>query len=333
MGKKFPTAIDLFAGAGGLSYGLQMAGWKPIAACDFDPSACDTYRANIAADVFCGDVRNVDWARFRGKASLVAGGPPCQPFSVAGNQLASADTRDMLPEFVRAVKEVRPKLFLMENVAGLVSARNLTYFEKRLDELRDLGYEVTFKVLNAADYGVPQERLRVIVVGTRLGRVVRFPARTYGTNARSHRSAGEALEGVAPDVPNNAITTYARNPVVRPSPWAGMLVNGGGRPINLGRPSQTIPASAGGNRTHILDEDGVLLEYHQQLLSGGKIRSGLVPNVRRLTARESARLQSFPDTFSFTGERSSIYRQIGNAVPPLLAKAVGKSLMAALENG
>ena len=332
MRRKFPAAIDLFAGAGGLSYGLQAAGWKPLAACDFDSRACATYRANVDADIFCGDIRKVDWTQFRGKVKLVAGGPPCQPFSVAGNQLASADNRDMLPEFVRAVKEVSPPLFLMENVAGLVSARNLPYFEKRLNELRELGYEVIFRVLNAAVYGVPQERLRVIVFGSAYGGAVRFPVRTHGTLARAHRAAGEALEAVPSDLPNPAITTYAKNPVVRPSPWAGMLVNGGGRPINLSRPSQTIPASAGGNRTHILDEDGVLFEYHQHLLNGGKVRSGLVPNVRRLTARESARLQSFPDSFSFHGERSSVYRQIGNAVPPMLAKAVGKSLIAALEN-
>lgn len=331
MRQKLPTAIDLFAGAGGLSFGLQAAGWQPVAACDFDAQACATYRANIATDVFCGDIRTVDWTRFRNKVSLVAGGPPCQPFSVAGNQLASADSRDMIPEFVRAVREVRPRLFLMENVSGLVSTRNLPYFESRLDDLRDLGFEVSFGVLNAADYGVAQDRLRVIVVGARSGRAVKLPRRTYGTNSRPHRSAREALEGVPYDQPNSAITTYAKNPVIRPSPWAGMLVNGGGRPINLDQPSQTIPASAGGNRTHIIDAEGVLLEYHQHLLAGGNPRFGLVPNVRRLTARESARLQSFPDAFRFSGERSCIYRQIGNAVPPLLAKAVGKSLLAAIE--
>ncbi|WP_184413077.1 DNA cytosine methyltransferase [Xanthomonas translucens] len=325
-----PAVIDLFAGAGGLSLGLQEAGWKALAACDFDASACATYRANLGGDVFVGDVRQVDWTQFRGKAHLVAGGPPCQPFSVAGSQLASEDRRDMLPEFVRAVREVRPKLFLMENVAGLVSAKNLPYFEEKLEELRSLDYEVIFKVLNAADFGVPQERNRVIVLGATGGAKLKFPTRTYGIKGRPHRSAREALQGAPADSPNLAVTTYAKNPVVRPSPWAGMLVNGGGRPINLDRPSQTIPASAGGNRTHIVDEAGVLLDYHRYLMSGGGVRSGMVPGVRRLTARESARLQSFPDSFRFVGERSSVYRQIGNAVPPLLAKAVGRELLKAL---
>ncbi|MBB4127751.1 DNA (cytosine-5)-methyltransferase 1 [Xanthomonas translucens] len=236
----------------------------------------------------------------------------------------------MLPEFVRAVREVRPKLFLMENVAGLVSAKNLPYFEEKLEELRSLDYEVIFKVLNAADFGVPQERNRVIVLGATGGAKLKFPTRTYGIKGRPHRSAREALQGAPADSPNLAVTTYAKNPVVRPSPWAGMLVNGGGRPINLDRPSQTIPASAGGNRTHIVDEAGVLLDYHRYLMSGGGVRSGMVPGVRRLTARESARLQSFPDSFRFVGERSSVYRQIGNAVPPLLAKAVGRELLKAL---
>ena len=324
------TSVDLFAGAGGLSLGLKMAGWKTKVASDYDQQACDTYRKNFSGvDVVQGDVRKIDWTPLRNKIDLVAGGPPCQPFSVAGNQRAAADVRDMLPEFVRAVEEIQPTLFLMENVAGLVGPRHLDYFNQKIQLLQQLGYEVNFQVLNAAHYGVAQERRRVIVIGSRRLSPV-FPRATHGTVRRPFITAHEALAKAAEDLPNTAIVTYAKSPVLRPSPWAGMLVNGGGRPINLSEPSQTIPASAGGNRTHIVDEAGVLLDYHAHLVSGGRPRDGLVQGVRRLTVRESASLQSFPDSFHFSGPRSAQYRQIGNAVPPLLAKAIGKALIATL---
>lgn len=321
-----PTCVDLFAGAGGLSLGLKLAGWTTKVASDYDPAACATYRGNFpGVDVVEGDVRKIKWGELRGKIDLVAGGPPCQPFSVAGNQKADQDTRDMIPEFVRAVKEIKPRMFLMENVAGLTSTRHLAYLKSKLVQLAALGYEVDFSVLNAAHYGVPQERLRVIVIGTKT-QPPKFPKATHGTPRRPFVTAGEALKEAPADEPNRAIITFAKNPVLRPSPWAGMLVNGGGRPINLNAPSQTIPASAGGNRTHIVDEDGVLLDYHSHLIAGGRVRTGEVRGVRRLTIRESACLQSFPESFEFSGERSAQYRQIGNAVPPLLAKAVGLSL-------
>lgn len=325
-----PTCIDLFAGAGGLSLGLKLAGWHTLVASDYDKAACETYRQNFEdVDVIEGDVRTIAWEGLRGKVDLVAGGPPCQPFSVAGNQLADEDDRDMLPEFVRAIREIRPQLLLMENVAGLTTSRNLPYLEAKLDELRELGYDVHFKILNAADYGVPQERLRVIVIGGLKARP-QFPTPTHGIETEPYVAARVALADVPADEPNRAIITYAKNPVIRPSPWAGMLVNGGGRPINLAQPSQTIPASAGGNRTHILDTEGILLDYHSHLLTGGDPRDGIVPNVRRLTVRESARLQSFPDTFVFYGERSAKYRQVGNAVPPELGRAVGSALINSL---
>ena len=326
---KRPTCVDLFAGAGGLSLGLKMAGWEAKAASDFDASACETYRRNFAGvDVIAGDIRNVSWAAFKGKIDLVAGGPPCQPFSVAGNQKADQDVRDMLPEFVRAVREIKPKMFLLENVAGLTSSKNLPYFRSRILQLMELGYEVEYNVLNAAEYGVAQERMRVIVIGKR-GGTPAFPKATHGTK-RPFITAGEVLLNAPHDEPNTAIVTFAKNPILRPSPWAGMLVNGGGRPINLAEPSQTIPASAGGNRTHIVDQDGILLDYHDHLMAGGQPHSGLVRGVRRLTVRESACLQSFPEDFVFAGRKSAQYRQIGNAVPPLLAKAVGKALIHSL---
>jgi len=324
---KSPRSVDLFAGAGGLSLGLKMAGWQTVVASDFDSAACATYRRNFPeVKVLEGDVRSVNWSTLRGQVELVAGGPPCQPFSVAGNQRASNDARDMIPEFIRAVREIQPPLFLMENVGGLVASRNFAYFDARLEELRGLGYSVKYSVLNSAHFGVAQERLRVIVIGSRIQDPY-FPIPTHGTQEQPFLSARDAIFSSPVDEPNTAIVTYARTPVIRPSPWAGMLVNGGGRPIDLDSPSQTIPASAGGNRTHIVDQNGILLDYHSYLIAGGKPREGIVQGVRRLTVRESASLQSFPHSFNFEGKKSAQYRQVGNAVPPLLGKAVGTAVL------
>ncbi|MEB3831036.1 DNA cytosine methyltransferase [Phormidium sp. CCY1219] len=325
--KHFKTAIDLFAGAGGLSLGLHMAGWNVTTAIENEKWAIATYQQNFpATHLITKDARKIDFTQFQG-IDLVAGGPPCQPFSVAGKQLAKADPRDRVPEFIRAVKEIRPPAFLMENVPGLQTTKHIEYSQWLYREFRRLGYSVYIDVLDAASYGVPQHRDRLFFVGF-LGKCLfEFPEKTHGKGTPNpYISAGEALADVPADEPNTAKVTYAKNPVLRPSPWAGMLVNGQGRPINLNEPCRTIPATAGGNRTPILDPDGILLEYHQYLMKGGMPKSGTVEGVRRLTVRECARAQSFPDTFTFVGSKTAQYKQIGNAVPPKLAKAVAEAI-------
>lgn len=324
-------SIDLFSGAGGLTRGLEQAGWETIAALEINPTACASYSLNFPnVEVLTTDVHDVDFTRWKGEVDAVVGGPPCQPFSVAGKQMAHLDPRDGVPEFVRAVKETEPQAFILENVAGLAAPRHHYYLATVVQMLRDLGFVVSHDVLDAADYGVPQHRKRLFIIGMR-DRAFAFPKPTHGASRPApHFTAGEALICTPDDVPNVAKITFARNPVLRPQPWDGMLVNGGGRPINLAEPCQTIPASAGGNRTHILDLDGVLVDYHQHLMAGGQPREGDVPGVRRLTVRESARIQAFPDEHVFLGKQSSRYSQVGNAVPPTLAEAVGKALAAQL---
>ena len=325
-----PQAIDLFAGAGGLSLGLRDAGWNVEAAIEFDRDAIQTHEANFSGVRHIGkDVRSVSFKQFR-DIDLVAGGPPCQPFSVSGKRLGKFDLRDMVPEFVRAVKESRPKAFLMENVAGLKAARFNSYLETRVLELYELGYTVFSRVLVASDYGVAQNRRRLFLVGIRSDvqkNVFEYPIATHGPSAdKCHLTVKDALRGVPSDVPNNAKIVFCRNPVLRSSPFAGMMFNGKGRPLNFDGLAHTIPASAGGNRTHILDPLGLISEYHADLMAGKKPRSGQLSEVRRLTVRESARLQSFPDKFTFTGRQSSRYSQVGNAVPPQLASAVALSI-------
>ncbi len=321
-------SVDLFCGAGGLTLGLRRAGWETALAVEYDPTACATYQHNFPDTIVsCGDIRMVEFTEYAGQVDLVAGGPPCQPFSVAGNQRAHDDPRDCIPEFIRAVREIAPRAFLMENVAGLASKRHDSYLRFVLEQLAALGYGVAYRVVDAADYGAPQHRRRLIVVGLREG-TFQFPEATHGEGRRSpHSTAGRAIDGAPADEPNRAKITFAKNPVLRPSPFAGMLVNGGGRPIDLDRPSQTIPASAGGNRTHIVDPDRVLVDYHRYLRDGGTPARGSVEGVRRLTVRESARLQCFPDDFEFLGPQSARYRQVGNAVPPVLAEVMGQAVL------
>lgn len=328
------TAIDLFSGAGGLTRGLHEAGWGTVLAVEVDANISATYAQNFPdVKLIRQDIAQVSFEGLRGKVRLVAGGPPCQPFSVAGHQRAAFDPRDGIPHYARAVEEILPDAFLIENVAGLAARRHNQYLFAVVSKLERLGYHVAFDVMDAADYGVPQHRRRLFVVGIR-HQTFEFPEPTHGPKVgKPYVTAREALKSAPIDLPNTAIVTYAKKPVLRPQPFDGMLVNGGGRPINLDEPCQTIPASAGGNRTHIVDECGFLSEYHAYLMDGGEPRSGVVKGVRRLTVNESARIQSFPDQHAFLGTQSSRYRQVGNAVPPVLARAVGAALLRQLSTG
>ena len=327
-------ALDLFAGAGGLSLGLKMAGWDVRVAVEYDATAVETHRKNMP-DVLhiCDDIRDIDFTGYKDDIDLVVGGPPCQPFSVSGKQLGTLDVRDMVPEFVRVVREVRPKAFLMENVKGLTSPRFMPYLESRIEELKRIGYDVHWQVLNAADYGIPQNRHRLFIIGVPIGTKFSFPIPTHGVGrANACRTVAAALQGCPDDEFNRAKAVFRKNPVSRKSPYAGMLLNGKGRPLNLNGPSHTIPASAGGNRTHILDPKGVLLKYHEQLQHGGKPQVGEAKDCTRLTVRQSARLQTFPDWFEFVGRKNQHYAQIGNAVPPEFAAVVGKALLTAMSH-
>lgn len=262
-------AIDLFAGAGGLTLGLKNAGWDVVGAIEFDKYAAATHQHNLpGTKTLRTDVRDVDWSLFQG-IDLVAGGPPCQPFSVSGKQLGDQDLRDMVPEFVRIVSVVQPRAFVLENVKGLASSKFADYLNDAIAQFRKLGYIVEHKVLSAADFGVPQFRERLFVVGT-LDRPFKFPEPTHGpSRQRPWVTVRDAIKDAPLDEPNRAKVVYCKNPVLRKSAHAGMLLNGKGRPLDLEMPSLTIPASAGGNRTHVIDPRKVLVTYHASLMKGG----------------------------------------------------------------
>jgi len=312
-----------------LSLGLEAAGFVSAAAVESVPDACATYRAkHPEAKVFEADISTVDFKAMRGCFALVAGGPPCQPFSIGGKRLAADDPRNGIPQFLRALGELRPKAFIMENVAGMAASARRSYLLAVVRQMDDLGYSTTWRVLEAADYGVPQKRRRLFVVGTTNGRRFSFPPPSHGLAVRRpYCPAGSVIGDEAPPgPPNTAIVTYALRPSLRPGAYHGHLYNGGGRPIELAQPAPTMLASMGGNKTPWVDTLGIVPEYHAHLLAGGSARRGLVPGARRITVEEAALLQSFPAGTTFAGRRSSQYRQVGNAVPPVLAEAVGLAL-------
>lgn len=323
-------AVDLFAGAGGLSIGLEAAGFTIRGAVEIDADAAATFRTrHPQAKLYEGDIATADYSDFEG-IDLVAGGPPCQPFSVGGKRLAEGDPRNGFPQFIRAVREMRPRAFLMENVAGVLAVSKRPYFEWTLRQLADLGYEVTCSSVNAADFGVPQRRQRVVAVGLASGAVFEFPCPTHGERtARPWVTAGSLIDPFQPlGKPSRVKITYARRPDLRPSPYDGHLFNGGGRPLDLSRPAPTLLASMGGNKTPWVDVLDVVPAYHASLLGGAPPREGEVEGARRLTVAETALLQGFGSSMRFHGRTSSQYRQIGNAVPPPLAERIGTALSA-----
>ena len=327
-----PT-FDAFAGAGGLSLGLTAAGLPVTIAADSNEDAIATYRSHHpTTKIIEGDIAAHQFSRYKGEFAIVAGGPPCQPWSSGGKQLGQADGRDGLKHFVRIVDEVRPLAFLMENVPGLAAPGNLEHLRALISDLTALGYQTDYQILDATAYGVPQRRRRLFVVGIIDGREFTWPTATNGPGAlHPIRAAGEVISrDFAVGDPNPSKVTYAKKPVVRPSAFAGLLFNGGGRPLNLRAPAPTVLASSGWNRTPWVDTADILPEYHAHLRAGGAPRTGDVPGARRLTVAEAALLQTFPRSLEFVGSRGSQYVQVGNAVPPDLAAAVSRALAQAL---
>jgi len=327
------TVLDLFAGAGGLSAGLAAAGLDVVAAAERDGDALATFAClHPSARLLAGDIALADFRELRGSIDVVAGGPPCQPWSAGGKGLGRDDPRDGIPQFVRAVREIRPRAFLMENVPGLAREAMRPALGYLMHSLTGLGYDVGWRVLRAADYGVPQSRRRLFVMGLAAGAggAPQWPAATHGEGlGRPLTPAGEVLDPRRiTGEPNLSKVVYARRPDLRRDPYDGQLFNGGGRPINLRALAPTMLASMGGNKTPWLDTLGVVPGYHAHLQAGGAPRTGLVPGARRITVTEAAALQTFPAGTTFAGPRSSQYRQIGNAVPPALARAVGDVLAA-----
>lgn len=305
--------VSLFSGAGGLDLGFKMAGHDIIWANDLYGDAVETYRHNIGNHIVCEDISNVDVEDIP-DCDIVIGGFPCQGFSVANTKRYEKDERNALyKQLVRVIKARNPKFFLAENVKGLTNLAKGKVFQMILDDFSELGYKVNYQILNAADFGVPQIRMRVIIIGVRndIDFDYKFPEPTHDKDGRNGLprwvSVAEAMSPIPdPDEPNDVLNhVYSKYKLQ----FNGYL---GHRPLDPEKPAPTVTAR-GDNK------GGVVILPH--------------PNgLRRMSCRELATVQSFPLDYEFFGNNSSIYRQIGNAVPPLLGFAVASGFSNYMED-
>jgi DNA (cytosine-5)-methyltransferase 1 len=305
--------ISLFSGAGGLDLGLIKAGHDIVWANDIFVDAVSTYRRNIGDHVDTRNICEIPSSEIP-SADVVVGGFPCQGFSVANWGRTVSDERNKLYiEMVRVVSDKQPKFFIAENVKGLVSLGKGEVLKRVVSDFADVGYKTIWKVLNSADYGAPQKRMRFVMLGIRndISNFEAFfpPKPTHQDPKSKHKdtklkpwlTVGKALAHIpepddAPDLPNHEFSKYK------------LRFNGhiGHRVIDPDQPAPTVTGRGD-------EKGGVVVLHHPK-------------NHRRMSARELATVQSFPDDFVFEGTKTSAYRQIANAVPPALGYAIGVML-------
>jgi len=323
-----------------LDIGAINAGVQIVWANDIKKEACESYVKNIGEHIHCGDINTFipQLSEYKG-IDLVVGGPPCQGFSVAGKMGETDERSKLIWSYVKVIDAVRPKAFIMENVKALGELERWASIRTSLlAKLQSLGYTVSFIVLNASDYGVPQSRERVFFVGFKGNGYATMDLKSmlkpYAKKGCTVRQALSVLdragEGNNKSVCKAKITLTPR-PVMRKSPYVGMLFNGLGRPVKLNGYSATLPASMGGNKTPIIDEEALynnarpwVEKYHERLCKDSSIASTEIvpPYLRRMTVDEARVIQTFSLDYEFCGSQSAQYTQIGNAVPCNLAQAV-----------
>ena len=314
--------VDLFAGAGGMSLGFRQSGYKILSAVELVEVAADTHHLNFPdSHIFCGDIAEYQPLKYVSKKSVrvVVGGPPCQGFSVAGKRDPNDPRNKLFREFVRVVGELKPDYFVMENVPGILTMQKGEVAQAILEAFDEIGYStVSIAVLETATLGVPQLRSRAIFIGNAKGRPNPFPAPILDKSNFIPIEA--AISDLPSDTPipeiNHEWTRHSKKFIeriskVKPGESLYPTFLDAYKRQYLGVPSMTIKENHGGTHIH--------------------------PTLNRcISAREMARLQSFPDDFIFTGSMKKAMWQIGNAVAPLMAQAIGKALIPfldAIENG
>ncbi len=379
-------AIELFAGGGGLALGLHEAGFEPVVVVERDPDSCETLRENwlhaMGRDLrlFDLDIRKVEFRSWEGKVELVSGGPPCQPFSIAGKHLGYRDDRDMFPDAVRVVRTVKPKAFIFENVRGLLRKSFAKYFGYVLLQLQypeltrgknqswidhlaaleehhtrgkedGLHYRVVFQKVNAADFGVPQHRERVVIVGFRsdIQEPWSFPQPTHSQDALdvakwltgSYWDEHHIPRARQPQPPQGVVERLHRLETLPFRPrWKTVRDAFVGLPDPRSEESSRVPnhkfqpgaRKYQGHTGSAPDAPAKTLKAGDHGVPGGENMLAYPDgSVRYFTVRESARLQTFPDWYVFQSSWTESMRQIGNAVPVRLATVIGASVVATLQ--
>ena len=306
-----PTCIEICAGGGGQALGLEQAGFESLALVELDSPACQTLRLNRPEwNVIQGDVRNFCGKTFKG-IDLLAGGVPCPPFSVAGKQLGEKDDRDLFPEAIRIVDECRPKAVMLENVRGFLDPAFLDYRESLKSEFKKLGYFVSWQLLNASDFGVSQLRPRVVIVAVR--------------NELKHSFRWPMGSGILPPTVGELLHD--------------LMAERGWKDVGQWKKkaNNIAPTLVGGSKKHGGADLGPTRarKAWEALGVNGKSLADLAPDpdfngLPRLTSKMTAKIQGFPDEWQFAGKKTPAYRQIGNAFPPPVAKAVALEILQCL---
>jgi DNA (cytosine-5)-methyltransferase 1 len=327
--KKKLTYIDLFSGAGGLSLGFDKAGFENVLAVEYDKNIAKTYTNNFPThNMLVDDIKNISNEEFSSildgtEVDVVIGGPPCQGFSMAGKigRTFVDDPRNKLfREFVRVVDLVSPKLFMMENVARMATHNHGKTITEVVQEFTKLGYKVQWKVLQTRNYGIPQSRQRMIMIGTKDDTIFRYPKEENRivTVKEAISDLPKLRSGEKSSIPNHNAMNHSEQMLAKMS----YIPDGGDRtaiPENIrpksGDSRKYIRYSSTKPAVTVTGDNRKIFHYDQN---------------RALTARELARLQSFPDDFIFYGNSGSIQQQIGNAVPPRLAWKMANAIKESL---
>lgn len=321
--------VSLFSGCGGMDLGFrgnfsifnshyEKNPYEIVFSNDILDHACKTYEHNFKHKPFCGDIKNLDYSILPNNVDVVIGGFPCQDFSVAGKRKGlSSDRGRLYLEMKKVIEHCNPIAFVAENVDGLRTSMSddTSALEIICKDFESLGYKVIFKPLNACDYGVPQNRVRIIIVGIRndIHKEMKYPKITYGPQGQNpYRTAKDAIDDLWDKLGKTEIKNHTEKDFSRAKFYPNKRGQGNCQ-IKADRPSPTIRSEHHGN-----------IEGHYRSLLPNDPNN--VDGWRRLSVRECARLQSFPDNFEFPCSASSAYKEIGNAVPPILGWNIARAL-------